>query len=266
MSTLTSILSTDLISTGPSVLTGNFQNINQDKLESNQSSVLAYGIITGAASGANKVTSSVLVGTVNQVLTSNGAGVFPSFQTVTQVVPSILTIIPYPVNFIDPGATTPAASFELTNPSTMALGKVMIPYKIQASVFLIMVPGITVSDPLDFTIYAEDGQSQVLSITTASVQTGLNPTYLSSVISINPGIYYVGVNTNAANGQFTVPMFQTEAPSGANWTMLLNPTSSVTGSAIVEGTLPIGAGTPPTTFQPSAISATNNKTMAFRIN
>lgn len=53
MSNLTSILSSDLISTAPSVLTGNFQNLNQDKTESaNYAQTLAGASSTLAISPA----------------------------------------------------------------------------------------------------------------------------------------------------------------------------------------------------------------------
>src|SRR3990167_614241 len=269
MSNLTSIISSDLVSAAPSVLTGNFQNINQDKLESNQSSVLAYGVITGAATGANTVTSSVLVGSSGQVLTSRGAGVFPSFQTVTQVVPSVLTYIPYSQNFIDPGGTSPGAAItSLTSPSVMAIGKVIFPFQIQASVISFFIGNTTSSVAgFDLTLYAENGQSQVFSTTTSSNMgsgDGIVVAALSSVLAINPGIYYIGINTNAAGSAQPIA-FQTEANGANTWNGLLN-NPSIVGSAVVEGTLPIGAGTPPSTITPSVITLAEDSTLIFRIN
>ncbi len=80
MSNLSSILTTDLISTGPSVLNGNFGTLNRDKVEI--SSIMANAIILGS-SVVGVITPLASLGTVGQVLTSNGSGAAPNFQSLT---------------------------------------------------------------------------------------------------------------------------------------------------------------------------------------
>lgn len=77
MSTVTSILGTDLISDSRSVINANFGNLNADKVQI--SSVASFAVAT--ISGSNAIAPVASNGTSGQVLTSTGPASLPTFQT-----------------------------------------------------------------------------------------------------------------------------------------------------------------------------------------
>lgn len=81
MSTITSILSTQTLSSSRPVINTNFDNLNTDKTQ--MSSVLAYGVVCHSSTGGNSLTPIASLGTSGQVLKSNGNGNFPTFQDET---------------------------------------------------------------------------------------------------------------------------------------------------------------------------------------
>lgn len=79
------------------------------------SSLTAYAVICGGTTGTGAVQSIAGVGTSGQVLTSNGAGALPTFQTAAG---GSLTNWTEAVNTSAPNATVPVTSFTATNAAT----------------------------------------------------------------------------------------------------------------------------------------------------
>ena len=262
MSNLTSILGSDLISNAPSVLTGNFQNLNQDKVQI--SSVATNNLVY--SNGTATITPISSIGTLNQILTSQGASLPPLFQDANITFPSVLTMIPNPVSLVDNGGASPVTILAITSQSVMSLGKVVIPFTISASILAFMNGTATVADTLDLSLYSEDGATRIFSVTSSSVgvANSLNIVPLTSLLSINPGIYYLGINGNTAGVNLQINTYDTETTT--NYAQLLDIQSSVAGAAVVEGTLIIPAGAPPASFTPSVLTVGQDRTLAFRIN
>jgi hypothetical protein len=250
--TLTSILGTDVISTSRSTINTNYQALQTAKADVTSPSLLGVPTSpTGTYQDSSK-----------QVATNEF--VQQAISSVTGAA-TVSTIIPQPISLIDVAVGAPVTTRALTSQSVMAIGLVSIPYKVQASIIAFSSGTTTSTDELDITMYAEDGQSQVFSTTSSTITAnGLQVVALPAITTINPGNYYLGVNGNTGGINLQLQWYATADAAASNKVLSMN--SSVAGSAVIEGTIPIGGGTPPPTITPSVISFGKERTLFFRIN
>jgi len=184
----------------------------------------------------------------------------PQIASLVRSTISCLTCIPYSAI---PVATSVSEVTVGTN-TTAFVGQVIIPFAITANKISFRVAtAVTTPGTLDLSLYSEDGQTQIFSVTTASISAtnSIVTTALSAVV-IPAGVYYILVNPNSTasvNTFFylhsgTVPFTETE---GLPFDIASEP--------VMEGTLTITAGTPPATFTPSSITGVVNRTLIFRL-
>jgi hypothetical protein len=118
------------------------------------------------------------------------------------------------------------------------------------------VTTVTANGTIDWVIYAADGQSQLVSVTTASISTTGIKTVSVSGVSLAAGNYYLYWETNST-ADITVTAWNDNVYS----TTLF----STSGKATYEGTVAATTDTPPTTFTPSSsISAANQQMPVVR--
>lgn len=220
----------------------------------------ATGLTAGIALALKSATTTVDVSAATaplaaQVLTATSSTAATWQTAVTS--PTAVTIIPAPVL---PGG---GSGLGLTNAATdantvMWIGQIVVPFKITANKVSFTVINKSVNGTVDITMYSEDGQTQVFAITTATITAdGTIITALSAVV-INPGIYYIAMNTNS-----TAAMQVGTYTCAAVATYNLN--SGVTSEPVIAGTLTITAGTPPATITPTSITAVDTRTIAIRL-
>lgn len=179
----------------------------------------------------------------------------------TDLQTTALTIIPQPVAPIEPGSANSISAVAITGNTTMFLGQIIIPFHVTANKISINVFTVGNDGTLDITLYSEDGQTQVFSVTTANIAAGGIVTTALSAVKIPPDIYYIAVNTNAADTSVSVYGWSTENDAGI--TDLLG---SVTSEPRIQGTVTISANTPAATFTPSSsITETDDCTLVIRL-
>lgn len=173
--------------------------------------------------------------------------------TVEGFAPKSNTLIPMP-NFI---GTTKSFPIFNTN-TTLYLGQIVISARFKASKISIIGQNFTDGTGVDLTLYTEDGQTRVFSITTATMSGAgevVVTTNFNEPIIIDAGTYYIAVNSNGTGNSEL-----------ATWIQAISTLpGEVTGEPIMQGTLAISAGVPPVTIDPTAISSATLATLVFRL-
>lgn len=279
MSTLQTINGSDLPTNSRADINGNFTALNTDKMETSvldtdttlaansnsrvptQAAVKAYvdaGGNVNASTTTKGIVEEATQAEVNAGTATGGTGarlfVNPS------VLPAGLTIIPQPNFPPGDGSNPPVNSTTISVNTTAYVTQVIVPFRIVVNKVSIYTGTVTGADTLDLSMYSEDGQTQIFSVTTASVaSTTLYTTSVSSV-SVAPGIYYIMIN---GNGSPNLQVYGWYANSSPFTAALLN--AGVTSEPVLNGTLTITAGTPPTTFTPSSLTGSTTGCAAFRL-
>lgn len=148
----------------------------------------------------------------------------------------------------------------INNDTTASLGLVHIPVSITVNKISIMTGTVTTPGTVDLTLYSEDGQTQFFSVTTASLASNTThyTTSVSSVV-LRPGNYYLMVNGNGT------PNLQVIAWTQATPFSATGLGGGVTSEPVMSGTLTITASTPPSTIDPTAITAVISKVIQCRL-
>ena len=179
---------------------------------------------------------------------------------------SSVTIIPIKVG-ITQGE---AVSVQLNDNATIYLGQVIVPFTITVNKISFKTGAtIAVEGTADLTLYAEDGQSQLFSVTTATIDAinTIRTTTVSSVV-VAAGVYYIGINTNTT-ADFTALFY--DSATATPWGTSVSIMSDVASEPVIEGTSDITASTPRATFSPtsgiasSGVAEGTDKTLIFRL-
>lgn len=202
---------------------------------------------------ANKALSNLNdLGTTGQVLTSNGAGAAPTFQAVGGGAT---------INTFIAGAPLPVATAAATTVNSNVVGHTSafwLPFQITVTKLSIHINAVTTEGTLDIGVYSEDGQTQQISITTASIAgAGVSTTAVASVV-LSPGLHWLVIVPNGT-ASLTVRGNNPNADEEGLY-------GGVTSEPILSGTQTVTASTLPTTFDPTALSvATHNNFTIFRM-
>ena len=187
--------------------------------------------------------------------------VYDKIETLSST--SAKTLVPLPP-FLMFGATgsSPYKAVTTSSNTTARAGKITVPFDITVNRLTFKVGNVTSEGILDIVIYAEDGQSQILSATTANIDTSnaVISTTISAV-SVPAGVYYLLYVINGT-GNLETWNYASEgsAPFGSSG---LNEKASY---PTLVGTLTVTAGTPPTTFAPSSdITRDNDQILVIRL-
>lgn len=162
-------------------------------------------------------------------------------------------------------SSSPAALTSVNVNTTMLVGQVIIPFQITANKISIRINAVTTAGTYDLTLYSEDGQTQIFSVTTASlaVSSVIATTALSAVV-INPGIYYIAINSNGTASMNTF-FWAVGGDGQPPFTLVEGLPFDVASEPVMCGTLTITAGTPPATINTSSITQVLSTTLVFRL-
>lgn len=254
----TDIESTNMPTVGGTSLTTVAQTF-QNKTITNSNNVLGGVTMTlgSDADGdiyyrASNVLTRLAKGTADQVLTMNAGATAPEWADAAGGGASCLTYIPRPAMF---GLNDPStAAFGMVTNTEAHLGQVVVPFSMVVNKLTVRSGTVTTAGVFDIVLYSEDGQTQVISVTTASINASdtLFTTAVSSV-SLSAGIYYVLV---VPNGTMNVELLAWSLEPAAPFSQTQGIHEDVTSEPIMKGLLTVTAGTPPATFDPTAITST----------
>lgn len=175
------------------------------------------------------------------------------FDTLYSSATTAVTLVPQP-NFVYSNSGVQLAS--LNSNTTQYYGQIVVPFKITVNKISIDVNAVTVAGTFDIVLYSEDGQTQLISVTTASISaTGTNTTAVGSVV-IPAGVYYIAINPNGTVN-CDIRMFQTFNEATLS--------GGVTSEPRLCGTATITAGTPASTFDPASITSVAIATLICRL-
>lgn len=166
---------------------------------------------------------------------------------------SVVSIIPRPVQSTTGSSTETAFG---TN-TIQSIYMFNLPAAITVNkISLRTATTVTTAGTWDIVIYSEDGQTQKISITTASVSTGDTIiTTAVSAVTLAAGNYYFAINPNGtASTEWCVWILGGGTVFGT--TAGLN--GDVTSEPILAGRITITASTPSTTFTPSSSIVENS--------
>ncbi len=150
----------------------------------------------------------------------------------------------------------------LASNTTALVGQVVIPFKITVNKISFYVNVVNTAGTLDLSLYSEDGQTRLFSVTTATISTtGIISTTAVSSVVVQPGIYYLMVNSNGTADIQSYFWGNQQIP----FALVPGLVDDVTSEPVMQGDLTITAGTPPTTFTPTAITAGFYKTIVCRL-
>jgi len=200
----------------------------------------ALKITTGA--GAGKVATSDADGDVTWETPSGGAS-------------SALTLIPKSnISDIDV-----VGAMVFNSNTKMHIGQIVVPFNIVVNKISIYGYSVTTAGTITITMYSEDGQTQLFSVTSSTFSSQRLETITVGAVSISAGVYYIAVNSNGTAALQTFSWGQT-TPFTAGYF-----NNEVASEPIMEGTLTITADTPPLTITPTSITAEQKHTLICRI-
>ena len=166
--------------------------------------------------------------------------------------PTVVSILGKPVGG---EANTTIGTVSSDTETTMILGLVSIPYQITVNSITIEAVTVSSAGTFDLTVYSEDGGTQKIAVTTASVAAGGNVTTAVASVVLSPGNYYVAINPNGATADVSFRSYST-----ANVVLF----HTVTGEPMYAGTETITADTPDATITPTGLTATASNFAVFR--
>ncbi|HEY4502912.1 MAG TPA: hypothetical protein VJC14_00520 [Candidatus Paceibacterota bacterium] len=193
-----------------------------------------------------------------EVLTSNGSGNEPTFQALA--IGPILTHFVKPIlpTSID---TNQSGSFNVN--TTASLGLFNVPQSITVNKISIKSGStITTAGTYDLSVYSEDGQTQMFSVTTSTIDTA-DTIYSTSVSSVTlaPGNYWLMLNPNST---VDVALHSFSGPNAPVLGLTVGLLGDVSSEPAVSGTLTITASTPPATFTPINVTEGTSRLIVAR--
>lgn len=191
----------------------------------------------------------------------NTSGTFALTSQISTA-PTALTLIPQSAIAASGDGGAPVFSTVATD-TVMRIGQIIVPFKITANKISIYVSSTNTSGTFDLTLYSEDGQTRLFSVTTATLSGSVTTftTALSAVV-INPGIYWIAINPNSTASLGFAFWSTTSHPFGTATTGIA---LGVASEPIMQGSLSITAGTPPATITPTSITYTDNSVLIIRL-
>ncbi len=177
---------------------------------------------------------------------------------------SAKTIFPLPNGlWTDPSQSDAIIAKGMATNTIMFVGQVVVPFGITANKITIRGMGNTnTAGTVDLTLYAEDGQSQIFSVTSGTIDAGGQYSTSLSAVSIPAGVYYLGVNTNGT-ADISLGFFATNEPDGGSTGV--NNMAVVSSEPTTMGQYTITASTPPATITLSSITYTDVATLFTRL-
>jgi len=231
---ITTIQGTDLPSDSRIVINDNFSDLDTTKAD------LASPTFTGTPTLPTGTVAVTQTAGYNSTKLATTAYADIAAATVTQA--TATTVFPQAMTLTGLSATT----INMNSSTTAFVAMVTIPYKITVNKISNYFSTVTGTGTVDLSLYSEDGQTQLFSVTTASVVSATVYTTAVSAVEVPAGNYYIMVNPNGAFTACQMYSWATGVPFQA--TSSLN---DITSEPIISGTITIASGTP-ATFNPTA--------------
>ena len=246
---ITSLGANDTGATSRTVINNNFTELDTTKADLASPTFTGSPVLPSGTTGVTQSASdnSTKLATTEYVDTAVGAGGA-----------SCLTIIPLP----NGGTINTIGSISVTTNTTAYISQVSIPYSITVNKISFGVGSVTTPDTIDLTLYSENGQTRLFSVTSATVSASSIITVSVPSVSLTPGIYYIMAN---ANNTVSCQLYDWEDATTPFSALGVNILGDVASEPIMRGTLTITAGTPPATITPTAITEGNEGTLIFRL-
>jgi len=226
--TLTSILGTDIISNSRATINTNYQALQTAKADVTSPSLLGVPTAPTAAYG----TDTIQLATTQFVQQANssviGSGIIKNYVTK----PTGYSTGALTQQFVDSTTTQYCGLFTLS--SRMIVSSISV-----------VAQTVNVAGTFKIVIYTEDGQTQKISITTASISVGSYTEYntaVSPAVTLNPGNYY-----------FTIVPVGTANVGFSSYTFSVIASNYPAGKAVLAGNASIVAATPAATLSPTAL-------------
>lgn len=202
---------------------------------------------------ADLVTGDIVAG---QIVTVRYDGT--NFQMQSNPKAVALTIVPQSTI----GQHSNSANALSVNVNTTAhLGQIVIPFEITVNKISFRAGAVAVAGTVDLSLYSEDGQTRLFSVTSATVTANATNTVSVSAVVLPPGIYYIMINSNSTADVLTYAWNNGDVP----FDVTVGIAGYVTSEPVLQGTLTITAGTPPTTITPTSITFATGKTLICRL-
>ena len=231
MSTITTINASDAPKDSRAVINTNFSNLNTDKIET---SVLSTsGTLTENSD--------------SRVATQKATKTYVDTQVAANAVPTCLTLIPKPTFS---GGTQDITSVQVTGNTTGFIYQIPIPFKITVNKISFRTNSVSVAGTYKISLYSENGQTQLFSVTTASVSASstIYTTAVSSVV-VSPGNYYLMIQAVSTANASMYAWITYTPPFGT----VEGLHSDVTSEPVLGGTYTVTADTAPSTITPTSL-------------
>ena len=223
---------------------------------------LSTGVKSIAKSGSSGIRGNVTLSQgTNITLTQSGQDI--SIAATAGGGTTCLTIVPKPSGMpAKPSNIEFYVQRQLNVNTQQFLGQVVIPFAITANKISISIHTAAVAGTFDLSLYSEDGQTRLFSVTTATISGAGVVTTALSAVSIPAGIYYIGINTNST-ADITVYTYNTSKVDADSTGV--KGLSALSTEPTMDGYVTITAGTPATTFTPSSNTYTEDSIPLFRL-
>lgn len=193
----------------------------------------------------------VATGDSGQVLTSNGAGAAPTFQAAAGGGATGTFVIPLPV-----GEAAMGTKAYTTN-TIGYTGAFILPFSITVNKLSFEVTAVAVAGTVDVVIFNEAADTQEINITTASISAGGTVTTAVGSVLLAAGIHWVMV---VPNGTASITVRSWES------TLTTSELVAISGEPDLLGNVTgLTAGTPPASFDPTALSSFDKQTLRIRL-
>lgn len=222
---------------------------------------------TGAGgSGARLFINPTLVAETgaDKIVKTKSTGLLDS-SIIPVTLPTAKVLIPKPVVPLNPQATQMGVLTDWSVDTTMQVGLIEIPFAITVNKVSVRTGTMTGAMTIDIQLYSEDGQTKtnlVVDGSIANTEDDTIHTFSVSAISVAAGNYYLAFNVvDATGGQLAV--WNTDATIPFSTTAGL--AEDVSSEPILQGTIAISSGTPPSTITPTSITPADDKILIIRL-
>jgi len=180
--------------------------------------------------------------------------IYDKIETISA--PTCLTAVPLP-NYPTTGASTNRNTSNVNTEWNLA--SFVIPFGITVNKVIVRCNTVSVAGSIKIVIYSEDWQTQKITATTASIAAGWQViTTLGAPVALTAGNYYFFWMADGTT-DLTLSSYTSVTSVGSAM-------SSVTSEPVTTGKITgLTASTPPTTFTPSSITATDSCGAYFRL-
>ena len=206
---------------------------------------ISTSALTSATTTVN--VDSATASTTGQVLTATGAFA-ATWQTASGGGATAVALIPVPTGYVTQTETTLATN------TAMHVGLLFVQATITVNKISVTAANIYTAGTYDIVVYTEDGQTQKISVTTASISGGGAVSTAVSSVELAAGMYYFAMVPNStASVKFSCWTFNGMA-------------NLVTSEPDGSGTVTVSAGAPAATFDPTSdISGDTIKCPIFKL-